>query len=319
MVYHLTEQLARRGHQVELFASGDSRVSVPLHAVVQQATLDAPGMTTYLDKEYEARNTMALYRQSERFDVLHGHWPTLAPYFSPFSPRPTVLTYHYIEPHLHEYYRREMPNVHPVCISEAQRRLLGDPDLPVVPNGLDTQQIPFRAEPDDYFIVVGRIVPNKGIGHAIRVARTAGVKLVVVGAVSPYLPWSAPYFEAEVKPFIDGERVHWIEGLSNEDTLRLVAGARGFLFPLQWDEPFGLAVAEAQACGTPVLTYRKGSMPEVVAHGETGFVVDDEAQLIDAVKRVGEIERAACRKRIEERFSLDRMISAYEEIYHRLA
>lgn len=315
MVYHLTEQLARRGHEVELFAAGDSRVSVPLRAVVDQATLTAPGMTIYLDKEYETRNTWALYREAERFDVIHAHWPTLAPYFAQFTARPTVLTYHYIEPHLHAYYRREMPNLRPVCISRAQRDRLDDPALPVIPNGLDTRHIPYRPDPDDYFVIVGRMVPNKGIADAIRVARAAGVRLVIVGAVSTYIPWSASYFEQKVRPFIDGDQVRWIEELSNEETLRLVSGARGFLFPLQWDEPFGLAVAEAQACGTPVLTYRKGSMPEVVAHGETGFVVDNEAQLIEAVHSISQIDRAACRRRIDEHFSLERMVSAYEALY----
>jgi glycosyltransferase involved in cell wall biosynthesis len=315
MVYHLTEGLARRGHAVELFASGDSRVSVPLQAVVARATLTDPDMTVYLDKEYETRNTWALYRQAARFDVLHAHWPTLAPYFAQFTDRPTFLTYHYIERPLHEYYRANMPNLRPICISEAQRRMLGDPDLPVVYNGLDVSAIPFGEEADDYFVIVGRIVPNKGIGDAIRVARAAGVRLVIVGAVSSYLPWSLPYWKTQVEPFIDGDRVRWIEGLPNEETLALVSRARGFIFPLQWEEPFGLAVAEAQAAGTPVITYGKGSMPEVVEDGVTGFVVSREEEMAEAVRRIGEIDRAACRRRVEERFTLERMISAYEALY----
>lgn len=315
MVYHLTEQLARRGHAVELFASGDSRVTAPLHAVVERATLGDPDMTTYLDKEYETRNTWALYRQADRFDVLHAHWPTLAPYFAGFTDRPTVLTYHYIEPHLHAWYREHVPTLRPVCISDAQRRMLGDPTLPVVHNGLDVTRIPYCDKPDDYFVIVGRIVPNKGISDAIRVARAAGVRLVILGAVTPYLPWSADYWKNEVEPYIDDDRVRWIEHLSNDLTLRLMSRARGFIFPLQWEEPFGLAVAEAQACGTPVLTYAKGSMPEVVEDGVTGFVVGDEARLIEAVRRVADIDRRACRRRVEERFTLEAMVSGYEQVY----
>lgn len=317
MVYHLTEELARRGHQVELFASGDSRVSVPLQAVVARATLDDPGMTTYLDKEYEARNTWNLYRQAGRFDLVHAHWPCLAPYFASFVERPTCITYAYIERGLHEHYRAHFPGVHPICISHAQARMLGEPDLPVVYNGLDVESIPFRCEPDpdEYFAIVGRIVPNKGISDAIRVARAAGVRLVIVGFVSPYIPWARTYWQEEVEPFIDQDRVRWIESLPHEEVLRLVAGAKAFLFPLQWEEPFGLAVAEALACGTPVLTYPKGAMPEIVTHGHTGFVVDSEEEMVAAVGQLGGIDRSACRRRAEENFSLARMVDGYERVY----
>jgi len=311
MVYHLTEGLARRGHSVELFAAGDSKVSVPLHQVVDKMTLDDPEITTYVDKELETRNTWNLYRQAERFDLIHCHWPTLAAYFTTFVKTPTVMTYHYIERPLHEYYRAHFPNLHSICISKAQARLIGAPDLPVVYNGLDVSKIPFEAEPDDYFVIVGRITPNKGISDAIRVARRAGVKLVIVGAPSSYLPWSQAYWENDVRPNIDGDQIRCIERLPNDETLRLVSKARGFLFPLQWDEPFGLAVAEALACGTPVLTYPKGSMPELMENGVTGFLVDDEAAMADAVRRLGEVDRHACRRHVAENFSLDRMIDGY--------
>jgi glycosyltransferase involved in cell wall biosynthesis len=308
MVYQTVEGMARRGHAVELFASGDSRVSVPLSSVVERATLDDPSMTTYLDKEYETRNTWNLYKQASRFDVIHAHWPTLAPYFTTFVSTPTCLTYHYIEPALHEYYRA-------ICISRAQALSIGEPSLPVVYNGLDVSRIPFGEVPEDYFVIVGRIVFNKGIADAIRVARAAGVRLVIVGGVSKYLPWSQGYFDNEVRPFVDGDRVIWHEGMSNPEVLQLVSRARGFIFPLQWDEPFGLAVAEAQACGVPVITYPKGSMPELIADGETGFLCGSEAEMLEAVSRVSSIDRSACRRRIENNFSLEKMLDGYEAVY----
>lgn len=318
MVYHLVEGLQARGHAVELFASGDSNVSATLQAVVPRATLYDPDMTTYLDKEYETRNAWNLYRQAARFDLIHGHWPTLAPYFATFTDRPTVVTYHYIEPHLHAWYKSHVPNLRPVCISHAQARMLGEPDLPVVYNGLDVAAIPYVPVPDDYFVAVGRMVPNKGIANAIRVARAAGVRLVVVGAVTPYLPWSRAYFEDEVRPWIDGDRVRWIEHLTNAETLDLVSRARGFIFPLQWDEPFGLAVAEALAGGTPVLTYPRGAMAEIVEDGVSGFLVDGEDAMADAVRRLGAIDRAACRRRIAENFTLERMVASYEAVYRQI-
>jgi len=318
MVFQVSEGLKRRGHDVELFASGDSKISVPLHSVVERATLDDPDMTVYLDKEYETRNTWNLYRQADRFDLVHAHWPTLAPYFTTFTKTPTALTYHYIEPHLHQHYRANFPNLHPICISHAQARMLGEPDLPVVYNGLDLDAIPFNDAPEDFFVIVGRLVPNKGISDAIRVARKAGVRLVIVGRVSTYLPWSKVYFEEEVRPHIDGDRVTWIEQLSNEETLQLVARARGFIFPLQWDEPFGLTVAEAMAVGTPVLTYPKGSMPELVEDGVSGFLVESEDEMARAVSRIGGLDRRDCRRRVEENFTLERMLDGYERVFRGL-
>ncbi len=318
MVYQLTEGLRRRGHEVELFASGDSQVTVPLHAVVSRATLDDPDMTVYLDKEYETRNTYNLYRQADRFDLLHAHWPTLAPYFANFTDRPTCVTYAYIEKALHLYYRAHFPRLQPICISHAQARMLEEPDLPVVYNGLDVDSMPFSNAPDDYFVIVGRIVPNKGIADAIRVARKAGVRLKIVGHVTSYIPWARSYYEDEVKPHIDQDRVQWIEHLDNPATLDLVSKARGFIFPLQWDEPFGLAVAEAMAVGTPVLTYPKGSMPEVVAHGKTGFIVESEDDMVEALRRLDTIDRHACRRWVRDNFSLERMLNGYEEVYRRV-
>ena len=319
MVHHLVEGLASHGHDVELFASGDSRVSVRLNAVVPVATTYDGEATTYIDKEMEARNTHNLYRQASRFDIIHAHWPTLAPYFSGFARTPTVLTYAYIEQPLHEYYRATFPNVHPVCVSRRQAELLGEEGLPVVYNGIDAAAIPYNGTPEDFLVIVARITPNKGIAEAIRIAAAARERLVIVGDVTPYLPWSRGYYEAEVKPHVDGDRVRQIPHLPNEEVVRLVGRARAFLFPLQWEEPFGLAVVEAMAAGTPVIAYPRGAMPELVRHGETGFLVGDEAEAIEAVRRIRAIDRRRCRQWVEGQFDVERMVSGYEALYHRLA
>ena len=145
MVSHLTEELVRRGHDVRLHASGDSSTAASLRAVTERATLDQPDVTLYIEKELEARNAFEAYRSAGEVDVVHAHWPVLAQYFAPFTATPTLLTYHYIERHLHEYYRREIPDLRPVCVSRRQAELLGEPDLPVVYNGLDIERIPFGA------------------------------------------------------------------------------------------------------------------------------------------------------------------------------
>lgn len=148
---------------MELFASGDSKIDCLLQSVLPVASEDDPQSTFYLEKEFEARNTYNLYRQAERFDIVHAHWPTLAPYFSCFSKTPTLITYAYIEKDLHEYYREHFPRCFPVCISRAQARMLGDESLPVVYNGIDLERIPFNNQPEDFFIAVGRMTPGKGI------------------------------------------------------------------------------------------------------------------------------------------------------------
>jgi glycosyltransferase involved in cell wall biosynthesis len=315
IVYHLCQRLTRRGHQVELFASGDSRVDCALHAVLPIASQNDPGSTFYLEKEFEARNTYNLYRQACRFDVIHAHWTTLAPYFSVFTSTPTLVTYAYMEKHIHEYYRRHFPLCYPVCVSRAQTKLLGDESIPVVYNGVDLDEIRFNGTPDDFFIIVGRMTPGKGIADAIRIAKKAKTKLLIIGHVTSHLPWSEEYFVKEVKPHIDGDQIRHIERLAYREVVQLMGKAKGFLFPLQWDEPFGMVVVEAMAAGTPVLSYRRGSMPELIKNGETGYLLDSEDEMVAMMHRTGTLDRARCRSWVEERFSVQQMIENYERLY----
>lgn len=315
IVYHLCQQLTRRGHQVELFASGDSRVDCPLHFVLPVASQDDPNSTFYLEKEFEARNTYNLYRQTGRFDLIHAHWTTLAPYFSAFAAAPTLVTYAYMEKQIHEYYRQHFPLCLPVCVSRAQTKLLGDESIPVVYNGVDLDEIRFNDKPEDFFIIVGRMTPGKGIADAIRIAKKAKTKLLIIGHVTTHLPWSEEYFLKEVKPHIDGDQIRYIERLPYHDIVQMMGKAKGFLFPLQWDEPFGMVVTEAMAAGTPVLSYRRGSMPELIKNGETGYLLENEEEMVEMTHRIGTLDRARCRSWVEERFSLEQMIDGYERLY----
>lgn len=315
IVYHLCQQLHGRGHRVELFASGDSRVDCGLRSVLPVASQDDRNSTFYLEKEFETRNTYNLYRQAERFDVIHAHWPVLAPYFSPFTETPTLITYAYMEKELHEYYREHFPRCFPVCVSRAQARMLGDEAIPVVYNGIDTREIPFNDKPEDFFVIVGRMTPGKGIAEAVRIARKGRAKLVIVGPVTSHLPWSGEYFFKEVRPHVDGDRIRYIERLPYHEIVKLMGGARGFLFPLQWDEPFGMVVVEAMAAGTPVLAYRRGSMPELIKDGETGYLAGDEDEMVGMMDRVRALDRGRCRKWVEERFSVGQMVDGYERLY----
>ena len=319
IVHALCEGLTGRGHDVHLYASGDSRISGTLHSVVGQATLEDPGVTGFVGKELETRNVFELYRHASDYDVIHAHWPTLAPYFSASTATPTVITYHYVDRAEHEYYRANVPTLFPVCVSHRQAALLGEPDLPVVYNGLDMAAMPFVATPDDYLVIVGRMLPTKGIAQAIAIAKQAGERLVIVGAVSDSIPWSRAYFEEQVMPHVDSDRVTYIAEAPNTQVLDLVSKAKGFLFPLQGEEPFGLAVLEAMACGTPVVTMPRGAMPELVADGLSGYVVDSEAAAIAAVDKLGSLDRANVRGHVESTFTVERMVDGYEAIYAQVA
>jgi glycosyltransferase involved in cell wall biosynthesis len=272
-----------------------------------------------LEKEFEARNTYNLYRQADRFDLIHAHWPTLAPYFSLFSMTPTLITYAYIEKELHEYYRDHFPRCFPVCISRAQARMLGDESLPVIYNGIELEGIPFNDEPEDFFIAVGRMTSGKGIAEAIRIAQKADARLLIVGQITSHLPWSEKYFSQEIQPQIDGDRIRHIERLPHEQLMQMLGRAKGFLFPSQWEEPFGLAVAEAMAAGTPVLAYPRGSMSELVNHGESGYLLRTEDEMVEAMHRIERLDRRRCRAWIEENFSVERMVEGYERIYRQIA
>ena len=317
-IANLTRGLLERGHRVTLFASGDSRTEAELRSVVDAAVQDDPASNLYRERELDLRNVGEAYDRADEFDVIHAHYPTPAAYFSDRAACPTLLTFDYMERDVHAHYRERFPELAFACVSRAQAAALGG-GLPVVPNGIDVDAAPFRAAPGDYLVTVGRLVPSKGAAEAIEVARRAGLPLVLVGDVTPYLPESRAYWEREIAPHVDGRRVIHHPRLPNRRVLELMSGARAFVFPIRWDEPFGLVVAEAMATGTPVVATPRGALPELVEEGVTGWLAESIEGLVAAVRRAGTIDRARCRRTARERFDFRRMAAAYEEIYRRLA
>ncbi|MEG3124249.1 glycosyltransferase family 4 protein [Sphingomonas sp. GB1N7] len=303
----LTEALVRRGVDVTLFATLDSLTSATLAGIVPRPYNDDPSIDA---KPWEMRHVSYLMERAAEFDIIHNQADLVPLAFSRMIGTPIVTTLHgmpsdRILPMLAEYQH----DVHYVAISDTDR----SPDLSyaaTIPHGIDAGAFPFVSVPSRDLLFFGRIHPDKGTATAIRVAKAAGRRLHIAGIVQ-----DQDYFEAEVRPWIDGTSVIFSGALGGEDRLRALGSAAALLHLIDFEEPFGLSVVEALACGTPVVTFRRGSMPDIVRHGETGFLVDTVEQAIDAVARLSTIDRRACRDDIERRFSVDRMAAQYHDLY----
>ena len=207
-------------------------------------------------------------------------------------------------------------NVGLVSISLNQRKPA--PDLPWIgncPNALDLDAYPFHSERGDYLLFLGRLSPDKGCHRAIEVARRAGLPLKIAGKKRERI--EQEYFETMIRPLLDGD-VQYLGETSHVTKVALLQNARATLFPIQWEEPFGLVMIESMACGTPVIATRWGAVPEVIEHGRSGIIVDDYRDMVAAISDADRLEPLACRRYVEERFSPGRMVAAYEAVYRRV-
>lgn len=253
------------------------------------------------------------------FDLIHTHFPaeTGVALASAYPHVPIITTLH--DPL--DAPRRDIlglfrpPNQYYISISDSQRRPA--PDLQyaaTVYNGVDVSRIPFSATPGEHLLFVGRLLPQKGVAEAIEVARRVGKKLVIIG---PHYqdPLLKAYWEEKIKPHL-GEQITHLGFLPREEALRYYRDAYATLFPIQWEEPFGLTMTESMAAGTPVLGLRRGAVPEVIVDGQTGFIVDTLDEMVQAVERVRSLDRRACRAHVEQNFSIEKMVDGYERAYH---
>ena len=317
IVYTLTEELVRRGHDVTLFAAAGSRTSAELESVVPQPLWQMGGSVM----SWHAVEIEKLIRRSNEFDVIHSHIDVL-PWLGGERYRcPVVTTMHGRLDQLEQRKAlREFPGWPLVSISDAQRRPVRDLSLAwaaTVYHGLPLGEMYSLGEGGGgYLAFVSRMSPEKGPALAIRVARRAGMKLVMAGPVPEE---SRGYFEAEVKPLIDDGGVEYIGTLDDEGKNDVIGSAAGFLVPIQWDEPFGLAFIEALATGTPIISCPRGSLPELMENGRHGFLATDEQELVEACARLPTIDREECRRHALERFSPESMAIGYERVYCDLA
>ena len=317
VVSHLTEALVRQGHDVTLYASGDSRTSAKLVPITERALRGTsdwpdPAMPHVLAMERVAAD-------ADQFDVIHFHVDTLSLPYARRIATPSLLTLHgrLDLPGLPAFFSEFHDDTRLVSISNDQRRPLPTlPWLATVYHGIDVDLFPFVPEPKgDYLVFVGRISPEKRPDHAIEIARRAGMKLKIAAKVDAA---DREYFATTIAPLLTEPHVEFIGEVGDGDKGELLGNARALLFPIDWPEPFGLIMIEAMATGTPVIATRRGSVPEVVDHGVTGLIVDDVDGAVGAVEEVGTLDRAAVRRRFEERFSADRMASDYVRAYEML-
>ncbi len=324
----LSEGLQKLGHQVDFYGPAGTHLEVPVHtrgirALVHDSkefdkllsSIDLlshyiPGLwDQYLSSE------MFQLAAKGKYDLLHFHHPEAAmPYARLFPKIPIVYTLH--DPitdwwqELFQMYHTQ--NQFYVSISNNQRKPA--PQLPYIGtiyNGVDLDEFTFTKKHQDYLLFVGRIVPEKGAHKAIELAKKTKHKLIIIG---PTYPDQLYYFESKIKPHLN-DQIKYLGFMDHKQLVKYFQGAKAFLMPISWEEPFGLTMIEAMACGTPVIATRKGSVPEIVAHGKTGFIVDSIKEMIESIAKIDKIDRQQCRNHVLENFSIQTMVQNYIDAY----
>jgi glycosyltransferase involved in cell wall biosynthesis len=308
----LADGLAEAGHDVTLFASGDSSTSAELVSVFPEAPSAEIGRTTP-----ELRHALSCYARAEEFDIVNDHSGPLAATLGAAVETPVVHTVHGplvgADGDLYASIAEVAPSVGLISLSLNQRK--PRPELPWVancPNALDLGAYPVHAERGEYLLFLGRMSADKGCHRAVEVALETGVPLKIAGKMRE--PAERDYFEEHVAPHL-GEAVEYLGETSHAKKVALLQSARATLFPIEWEEPFGLVMIESMACGTPVIATRWGAVPEVIEHGRSGVVVDDYREMAGALTAADELEPLECRRSVEERFSAERMVGDYVSAY----
>lgn len=315
VVHALTEELVARGHDVTLFASGDSITSARLISVYPRSLREAKLKDIYGTNVWTLRNVGVSFQMQDDFDIIHDHMGFVALPTANIARRPTVMTMHGpLTTELRPLYR-SLRNPYLVSISNSQTEPA--PDLHWagnVYNGLSMERYPFSAEHDGYLLFVGRIAMEKGVHFAIQVAQDLDVPLIIAAKLDKV---DKPYFKEYIEEHLS-ERIQWIGEVDEEERNKLMSRAMAFLHPVTWREPFGLTLIESMACGTPVVAFDLGAIPEVIVDGRTGFVVHTVEEMFDAVSMIDTIDRAECRRHALQNFSAHKMADGYEEIYQKI-
>lgn len=332
VIYNLVEEQVAQGHDVTLFAPGDARTSAQLVSFFPQSLIESGVPWHAHPKAY-----YHLYKSLERaheFDILHTHLSSSSDlYIFPLTAHlsvPHVTTLHSRFPfdRVHtwtgdadHFYMEWAPYVPMIAISESARAEVTHKlnFVGVVHHGLPMRQFrPTGKKRENFFVWLGRFVPDKGVHLAIEAAKLAGVPLVLAGTIDRHTQESTHYFHQVISPLIDGHQVRYIGPVNMEEKICLLSRARGFLNPIEWEEPFGMVMIEAMALGCPVISFARGAAPEIVTDGETGFLVHNVDEMVQFIPHIDEIDREATREYVQQNFSAYVMAEKYVEIYKRV-
>ena len=332
VVSWITEELVKRGHEVTLFAPSDSQTTANLFPILDKGS----AYTSRDDWErhfFSVWNTIIAGSAKEQFDVIHCHNRNSA-LISPFTDSTIVETFH------HSFEDDNiLKDLHRNTTSSKNTKVIGDffkkinyvtvskhqenqfivyeessfKNHTTIYNGIPVEKFDFSDKPGDYLLFLGYINKNKGADTAVRVAQKLGMKLILAGNNIG----EEKFFEEHIKPHLN-DKIQYVGPVNFVEKNKLYKNALAKLDPLAWNEPFGLTIVESQACGTPVIAFEKGAAPELIKEGETGFVVKSEEEMVEAVKKVSQLKRTACRAWVEQNFSVEKMVDGYEALYKKL-
>ncbi|HEX6981310.1 MAG TPA: glycosyltransferase family 4 protein [Balneolaceae bacterium] len=304
---NITEGLVERGHDVTLYATGDSVSQARVKSVCPRGYEEDPDI---IPKVWESLHISQLFEEADQYDLIHNHFDFLPLTYSGMTRTPVITTIHgFSSPGILPVYRKYDSSTHYVSISDADRAS----DLTyeaTVHHGIQLEQFQFESQPDDYLLFFGRIHPDKGVREAIEIAQSCNKRLIIAGIIQ-----DQTYYEKFVAPQLSPGQVEYIGSVGPSKRNQLLGKAQGMLHPIFFDEPFGLSVIESMACGTPVIAFNRGSMPELINHGENGFLVSDIEQAIAAVGELKNIRREDCRTHVENYFIVDYMVDNYVKVY----
>ena len=303
----LTEGLVSCGHDVTLFATGDSQTSGTLHAVCPQGYEEDRSM---IPKVWECLHISELFEHADAYDIIHNHFDYLPLTYTGLTTSPVVTNIHgFSSPGILPVYKKYNRKVFYVSISDADRSPHLD-YIKTIYHGIDIKQFDFQSHQEDTLLFFGRIHKDKGARQAIEIAQACDKKLILAGIIQ-----DQTYYDQYVAPHLDNDNVIYAGSVGPVERNRLLGKVCALLHPIQFDEPFGLSVIESMACGTPVIAFNRGSMPELIQNGKSGFLVNNVDEAIASVARINEIDRATCRRHVERHFTVDRMINEYIHVY----
>ena len=307
---NITEGLVKRGVEVTLFATGNSHTSAKLQYVSPTAYAEDNSLDP---KVWECLHISHLMEQATEFDIIHNNFDFLPLSYSRLIETPMVTTIHgFSSQKIIPVYKKYNSNNFYVSISNSDR----SPELDytaTVYNGIDSKDFTFNAKPKDYLLFFGRIHPHKGTLESIQIAKKAKKRLIISGLIQDEI-----YFEEKIKPFINDDDIIYVGNSGPKERDRLLGEAAALLHPISFDEPFGLSVAEAMLCGTPVVAFNRGSMPELINHAKTGFLVNNVAEAVATLNKIDSISRKYCREWALSNFSLEKMVDGYLEVYKQI-